>query len=132
MTYTPDALARLNDEFYRVTAKYLALLTEFVPFTQTHPTSDEYSFHGFMRRIGVLERCIQNIYSLYAPERSDIPSRETCLDLAINLQSFVFNQGVRPAASDFPATPRHSACGSIARGNTGGASCRDSGKLRQP
>jgi hypothetical protein len=31
------------------------------------------------------------VFSLYPPSRSDIPSRETCVDLAINLQSFVFN-----------------------------------------
>src|SRR6267154_518591 len=69
----------------------LAILSEFSAFMRTHPSSYEYTFHGFLRRLGTLERCIQNVYSLYPPTRSDIPSRETCVDLTINLQSFVFN-----------------------------------------
>jgi hypothetical protein len=51
----------------------------------------EYVRHGFLRRLGTLQRCIQNIYFAYPPERSDIPSRNECVDLAINLQSFIFN-----------------------------------------
>jgi hypothetical protein len=91
MTYTPETLAHLSDESSRVNDKYRALLSEFASFTQTHAASYEYTFQGFMRRLGTLERCIQNVYSLYPPTRSDVPSRETCVDLAINLQSFVFN-----------------------------------------
>jgi hypothetical protein len=91
MTYTPETLAHLSDESSRVNDKYRALSSEFFSFTQTHPASYEYSFHGFMRRLGTLERCIQNVYSLYPPTRSDVPSRETRIDLVINLQSFVFN-----------------------------------------
>lgn len=53
--------------------------------------SREYILHGFLRRLGILQRCVQNVYSIYPPERSDIPSRNECVDLAINLQSFVFN-----------------------------------------
>jgi hypothetical protein len=44
-----------------------------------------------LRRLGTLQRCIQNVYSLYPPERSDIPSRDENIDLVINLQAFVFN-----------------------------------------
>ena len=91
MTYTPHALESLSEQSSRVNEKYLALFSEFASFTQAHPASREFTFHGFIRRLGILERCIQNVYSLYPPTHLDIPSRETCVDLAINLQSFVFN-----------------------------------------
>jgi hypothetical protein len=47
--------------------------------------------HNTERRLGILQGCIQNVFSLYPPDRLEIPSREECVDLAINLQSFVFN-----------------------------------------
>lgn len=68
-----------------------SLLSEYLVFSTTHPASQEYILHGFVRRIGTLQRCIQNVFALYHPTRSDIPPRDTCVDLAINLQSFVFN-----------------------------------------
>jgi len=91
ISYTPDTLSRLIDEFSEVDEKYHTLLSKLLTFARTHPDSHEYTLHGFLRRLGTLQRCIQNVYFLYPPTRSDIPSRETCVDLTINLQSFVFN-----------------------------------------
>jgi hypothetical protein len=91
MTYTPDALARMTDEFFHVAPKYQHLSAEYLSFSTTHSASREYTLHGFIRRLGTLQRCIQNVFALYHPSRSDIPSRDTCVDLTINLQSFVFN-----------------------------------------
>jgi hypothetical protein len=91
MTYTSDSLVRMTDEFLQVGVKYQHLLSEYLPFSTTHPSSREYILHGFIRRLGTLQRCIQNVFTLYHPSRSDIPSRDTCVDLTVNLQSFVFN-----------------------------------------
>jgi hypothetical protein len=44
-----------------------------------------------MRRVGTLQRCIENIYDISPPDRVEKPSREECADLGINLQSFVMN-----------------------------------------
>jgi hypothetical protein len=59
--------------------------------TLRNEAAREYARHGFVRRLGTLKRCIENVYSRYPPERFDKPSRNECLDLAINLQSFMFN-----------------------------------------
>jgi hypothetical protein len=66
-------------------------MDEYLPLRLTNGTACEYVRHGFVRRIGTLKRCIENVYSIYPPERSDKPSRDECLDMAINLQSFLFN-----------------------------------------
>jgi hypothetical protein len=91
MTYTLDALVRMTDEFFQVAPKYQNLVSQYLDFSETHPASREYTLHGFVRRLGTLHRCIQNVFALYHPSRSDIPCRDTCVDLTINLQSFVFN-----------------------------------------
>jgi hypothetical protein len=91
MYFTPAQLTQLQDGYGAVAGKYFDLLSRFQSFSSTHLASSEYALHGFLRRLGTLQRCIDNVYSLYAPDRSDIPSREACVDLAINLQSFIFN-----------------------------------------
>lgn len=91
MAFQPDQVANLRYELLTVNDKYLRLLAQFVSFSNSHAASYEYAFHGFMRRLGTLTRCVQNVYSLYMPDRTDIPPRETCVDLAINLQAFIFN-----------------------------------------
>jgi hypothetical protein len=91
MYFTREQLRTLEDGYYTVSRKYHTLVSQYISFSNAHPRSSEYILHGFIRRLGTLQRCIQNVYSLYPPDRSDIPSRDTCLDLTINLQSFVFN-----------------------------------------
>lgn len=51
----------------------------------------EYLQHGFMRRLGTIKRCIENIYRIWPPERSNLLSQEERVDTVINLQAFVFN-----------------------------------------
>ena len=89
--FTPDQIQQLQDDFLTVDQTYYRMMTTCLSFTTKNAKSREYILHGFLRRLGTLQRCVQNIYSIYPPERSDIPSRDECIDLAINLQSFVFN-----------------------------------------
>jgi len=77
--------------YVTVEGTYLRLMYACLSLTTKNEKSREYIVHGFLRRLSTLRRCIQNVYSMYPPERTDVPSREECVDLAINLQSFVFN-----------------------------------------
>ena len=65
--------------------------SRYLSVTLMNQAALEYARHGFVRRLGTLKRCIENVYSIYPPERLDKPSRNECLDLAIKLQSFIFN-----------------------------------------
>ena len=89
--FTPDQIQQLWNGFLTVDQKYYELMTACLTFTTENAKSREYILHGFLRRLGTLQRCIKNVYSIYSPERSDIASRDECIDLTINLQSFVFN-----------------------------------------
>jgi hypothetical protein len=89
--YATHQLADLQDGYSTVNPAYERLLAEYLSLRLSNEAAYEYAQHGFVRRLGTLKRCIENVYSLYPPERSDKPARGECLDLAINLQSFVFN-----------------------------------------
>jgi hypothetical protein len=90
-TFTPDQIRQLQHDLLTVDQTYYRMTIVCWSFITENAKSREYILHGFLRRLGLLQRCIQNVYSIYPPERSDIPSRDECVDLAINLQSFVFN-----------------------------------------
>jgi hypothetical protein len=79
--------AGLNDVLHQ----YREMMEKYLSFANIHVSSYEFIVHGFLRRLGTLQQCIKNVFSLYEPARSDRPPREVCVDLGINLQSFVFN-----------------------------------------
>lgn len=89
--YSLENLQRLRLGYLTVGEAYFNLMMKCLSFETRNEKSREYIHHGFLRRLGILQRCIQNVYHVYPPERSDIPSRNECLDITINLQSFVFN-----------------------------------------
>ena len=51
----------------------------------------EYLFHGVARRLDVIERCVENIYSLFPLRRETLLSREELKDVDINLHAFFVN-----------------------------------------
>lgn len=89
--FTPDQIRQLQYDFLTVGQTYYRLMMVCLSFTTKNAKSREYILHGFLRQLGTLQKCVQNVYSIYSPERSDIPSQDEREDLAINLQSFVFN-----------------------------------------
>jgi len=53
--------------------------------------AQEYATHGFLRRLKILKRCIDNVYRICPPDIDQKPSTEELSDLTINLHAFVFN-----------------------------------------
>jgi hypothetical protein len=89
--YAPHQLAELQEGYWTVNRAYERLLAEYLSLRLSNDAAYEFTRHGFVRRLGTLKRCIENVYSIYPPERFDKPPRDECLDLAINLHSFIFN-----------------------------------------
>jgi hypothetical protein len=89
--YAPRQSAELQEGYWTVNPAYERLLAEYLSLRLSNEAAYEYARHGFVRRLGTLKRCIENVYSICPPERNDMPKRDECLDLAINLQSFMFN-----------------------------------------
>lgn len=89
--YKSHQLAELQEGYWTVNPAYERLLAEYLSLRLSNEAAYEYARHGFVRRLGILKRCIENVYAICPPKRSDKPARDECLDLAINLQSFMFN-----------------------------------------
>jgi hypothetical protein len=89
--YKPHQVADLRIGYYSVNPAYETLMFKYLVLPLTNEAAQEYARHGFVRRLGTLKRAIENVYSIYPPERFDRPTRDECLDIAINLQSFLFN-----------------------------------------
>ena len=85
-------LAQLDEQYVKIHEKYAQLLKKYLSLNLKNKTAAEYCTHGFLRRLGILKRCIENIYNICPPEKSDKLSKDDDrLDLTINLQSFIFN-----------------------------------------
>ena len=83
-----DVLAQLQSTFLQLTLKADTLLSR--------ERAREFAQHGLARRLGILRRCIENIYAIFPPGRRDVLSHDELSDVAINLHSFVINiEGVQ-------------------------------------
>src|SRR5262249_1200937 len=91
MNFRPDQLEQFTEEYSKIKAKYNQLLLRYTSVQFKNPDAYEYVRHGFLRRIKTLQRCVQNVYTICPPGRTDRPSSDELADLDINLQSFVFN-----------------------------------------
>jgi hypothetical protein len=89
--YKPHQCTDLQAGYCTVNPAYERLMSKYLSLPLTNESAQGYARYGVVRRLGTLKRCIENVYSIYPPERFDKPSRDECLDLAINLQSFAFN-----------------------------------------
>jgi hypothetical protein len=91
MYFSDVSIKQLNDGHAAIDKKYDDLVAPYLKIRLNNSLASEHAHHGFARRIGILKRCIDNVYEIYPPTREDKPSRDDCLDLTINLQSFIFN-----------------------------------------
>jgi hypothetical protein len=87
----PDQIEKVQKELERVQPKYDRLLLTFIHRTYKNELSAEYARHGYMRRVGTLKRCIDNVFDLIPPETEDVPDRNVLHDAQINIQAFLAN-----------------------------------------
>ena len=51
----------------------------------------EFLFHGVLRRLKTIERCVENIYSIFPIRRKELLSNNELSDVVINLHAFFIN-----------------------------------------
>jgi hypothetical protein len=59
--YAPHQLAELQDGYHAVNPAYERLLEDYLSLRLTNEAACEYARHGFVRRLGTLKRCIENV-----------------------------------------------------------------------
>ena len=90
-SFDATQLGRLLEEYVKVPKKYELLWEKYKNLDLKNKTAAEYCMHGFLRRFETLKRCIENIYTICPPKRSDKLFGNDLLDVTINLQTFIFN-----------------------------------------
>jgi len=61
--YKPHQLADLRVGYRTVNPAYKRLMFGYLSLRLTNEAAQEYARHGFVRRLGTLKRCIENVYS---------------------------------------------------------------------
>jgi hypothetical protein len=91
MYFSDDALKKLEVEYRTLNKKLEKLFEGYVLRKYQDPRAREHANQGFARRLRIMVRCIDNVFRMLPPDRTELPSRDELSDAAINIQSFVFN-----------------------------------------
>ena len=93
MRFDDQTLKDLNEKYLEVTQITRKLIDRLVVVASKlrDPKAKEYMWHGVLRRLGILNRCIENVFTLFPPENRDRLSDETIKDVEINLHAFFVN-----------------------------------------
>jgi len=91
--YTDEQASHLLDEHQAVLGELRDLMLQVILQSQgtDHPRVREYLAHGVARRIKVMHRAIQNLYSQFPPSTKRPLNEDVLSDVQINLQAFVMN-----------------------------------------
>jgi len=89
--YDYEALTKLDEAYQSLDFEKNELLLNFTQFPFSSDTAREFAHHGFLRRVGILNKCIHNIFSITPADQVARISSEQANDVSINLQAFVVN-----------------------------------------
>ena len=91
MYFSKESLEILEADYKKILGKYHKLLKAYAIRVYVNEQAKENATHGFIRRLGTLSRCINNVFTILPPEYSTLPNRDKLSDAAINIQAFVIN-----------------------------------------
>ena len=91
MYFSDEALKSLRAQYSTVSGKCDALFLGYISREYKNGRAREYATQGFLRRVKILVRCMEKVFEILPPDRTELPSRDELSDAAINIQAFVFN-----------------------------------------
>ena len=91
--YSPETIELLKIDLDSIKQKRYVLNDKFIQLSSilVVEKAKEYLLHGTTRRLGIVVQCIDNIYSVFPPERDQFLSVEELKEVDINLHSFFIN-----------------------------------------
>lgn len=87
--YTPDAIAQLYGRLSKIQPDFDELRLRFLTRSYRTEPAKEFTTHGFLRRVSMLEHCIDRIFQTCPPESKESP--ENLSDTTLFIQAFIFN-----------------------------------------
>jgi hypothetical protein len=91
MHFSDETLRELRNGYQTVKAKFEALFIRYVASHFADAKAREYATQGFSRRLQIMVRCIDRVFEILPPDRTEAPTRDQLSDAAINIQAFVIN-----------------------------------------
>ena len=89
--FSEKTLAEIHQHRRKLLSQYAILQLRLQSRNYKTDRGREYASHGFGRRLGILVRAIDQVFTILPPEREDIPEREEVIDATIAIQAFVLN-----------------------------------------
>lgn len=92
--FNENDIQRFHLEFSQIEEVYLQISLKWLKFSEKlTPNAKEYLAEGFLRRLGILKSCLENIYTIYPIEkkRTDLLNDKELDNIIINVQSFIIN-----------------------------------------
>lgn len=91
MYYSDDMLNEMKAGYQTVDGKLNHLVEKYSLLTLKNSRAREFATQGYPRRLKIMVRCMDNVFGMIPPDRTDLPSRDELSDATINIQSFIFN-----------------------------------------
>lgn len=87
--YTPEAITQLYGNLAAIQPDFDNLRLRFLVRKYRTEQAKEWMAHGFLRRVEMLEHCIDRIFETCPPESQERP--ENIIDTTLYIQAFIFN-----------------------------------------
>lgn len=93
MTYSKELISNLNEEYFNVRQglQDLGLKNVVAGQEMTDANAKEHLLHGSARRLGVIQKAIENIFTSLPPTANSPLGRDSLYDVQINLHAYVIN-----------------------------------------
>lgn len=91
MYYTKTNLKDFQIECSSLITKKDSLVKSYVFRDYESSKAREYATHGFIRRLQIMVRCIERVFDILPPDRTELADDDERQDAVINIQAFVFN-----------------------------------------
>ncbi len=93
MYYTKKALHEIEDAFTELKNRHIKLVEKLYLFTAIlhNLRAKEYFQHGVLRRLFLINKCIENMFRIFPANREEKLSEEEHYDVEINLHCFLIN-----------------------------------------
>lgn len=92
-TLRDEDIEKIENDLIMLKSRYVKLIDRIwkVADVLKNARAKEYLFHGVARRLDVIERCVENIYSIFPLRREKLLCRDELKDVDINLHAFFIN-----------------------------------------
>jgi hypothetical protein len=81
----------LNINYAVISEKHDELREAYLTRTYDVARAKEFAEHGVSRRLRTMVHCIEKVFAILPPERTDNPPMEELIDAVVYIQAFIFN-----------------------------------------